>query len=318
MATEISPPTPTPRDHRRPTHRGLEPTPARRGRTVDPSNRPEQQPTGCDPVLRWVGGKGKLLKWIQPLLPEEFGAYHEPFVGGGAVFFRNQPAPARLTDLNGRLIETYRALRDDVDGVIAVLRSHEARNAKAYYLRQREMFNARHGSEIERAARFIYMNKVNFNGLYRENKSGRYNVPYDGTEKKRPPRIVDEAGLRAASRALGRPGVSLEYASFESVLEHAVAGDLVYFDPPYIPTSTTADFRSYLKTGFSLDAHLQLARTFDELARRGCYVVLSNSDTQATLDLYEGWRIERCSRAGTVSSKGDGRGRVSELIVRSW
>lgn len=267
------------------------------------------------PFVKWVGGKRGLMSQYAPYFPEEFGAYHEPFVGGGAVFFHLQPENARLSDVNGRLVETYRSVRDDLPGLIDRLESHRERYSEAYFYQARERFNQRRGlSALDRAALFIFLNKTCFNGLYRENKRGFFNAPWG--RRKNAPAMFDLPSLVAASRALS--GVELLSASFERVLDDAVEGDLVYFDPPYVPLSTTSSFTSYAKGGFGDALQVRLAQTFDQLARRGCYVMLSNSDCDAVRELYAGWRIETVYAARAVNSKASGRGRIAEVLVCSW
>ena len=271
--------------------------------TVDPT-----------PFLKWVGGKTRLLSQMEGLLPEEFDGYHEPFVGGGAVFFRLLPDQARLTDVNGRLIDCYTAIRDDVESLADELARHARRHDKAYYYRQRERFNsARRLSGTQRAGLMMYLNKTCFNGLYRENSRGEFNVPM-GSYKK--PRVLDLPNLLAVHETL--KGVDLGVASFERVLDHAEPGDLVYFDPPYVPVSATSSFTSYAKGGFGSDLQVRLAQVFAELAQRGCYVMLSNSDCGLVRELYAGWRIEQVWAPRSINSRADRRGAVPEVVVCSW
>lgn len=273
-----------------------------------------QQLPKPSPFLKWVGGKARLLEQFADLLPEEFDGYHEPFVGGGAMFFHLDPSEARLSDVNGRLVETYRVIRDALPELIARLEEHRERHGEAYYYRQRQRMNAPRGlDEVQRAALFIYLNKTCFNGLYRENKRGEFNVPMGRYAN---PSVFDLGNLASASRAL--QGVRIEQASFDSVLEHARPGDFVYFDPPYVPISATSSFTSYAAEGFDDELQLRLAQTFDELARRGCLVMLSNSDCDFVRELYAGWRIESVLAPRSVNSRADKRGAVGEVAVLSW
>jgi len=267
------------------------------------------------PFIKWVGGKGGLLRQLSPMLPGYFKGYHEPFVGGGAMFFATRPAQARLTDLNGRLIEAYNVLRDEPLALIERLEHHSRRHSSDHFYHSRGRFNAPAGlGPIDRAALFIYLNKTCFNGLYRENKSGAFNAPIGRYTR---PRIVDHDGLLAASAALR--GVALEVASFERVLDHAEPDDFVYFDPPYVPVSDTSRHTAYTGAGFGMLEQTKLAKTFAELAQRGCRVMLSNSDAPEVHELYRGWRVDRVTRSGAMNSKGGLRKeRVGEVVVRSW
>lgn len=268
----------------------------------------------ASPFLKWAGGKARLLEQYAPHMPHDFERYHEPFVGGGAMFFAMSPDDAVLSDVNPRLIETYRAVRDDVDGLIERLHEHRRRHSKAHYYASRHRFNEpRSDGGTDRAALFIYLNKTCFNGLYRENASGGFNVPMGRYTN---PAICDEATLRAASRVL--QDVELRVSGFVDVLERAEDGDFVYFDPPYVPLSATSSFTTYSKGGFDMSMQIELARTFAKLARRGCRVMLSNSDCEAVRELYAGWRIESISAARSISRKGRGRGPVGEVLVCSW
>ncbi len=271
------------------------------------------QPT-ASPFLKWAGGKARLLDQFAAHMPHDFERYHEPFVGGGAMFFALAPDDAVLSDVNPRLIETYRAVRDDVDGLIERLHDHARRHNKAHYYASRLRFNEpRTDGGTERAALFIYLNKTCFNGLYRENSRGGFNVPMGRYAN---PTICDESTLRSASRAL--QNVDLRVGGFVDVLERVDEGDFVYFDPPYVPLSTTSNFTTYSKDGFGMREQLQLARTFAKLARRGCRVMLSNHDCDAVRELYAGWRIETVSASRSISRNGKKRKPVGEVLVCSW
>lgn len=266
------------------------------------------------PFLKWVGGKTRLLGQLDELFPAEFEHYHEPFVGGGAVFFHLAPPTATLSDINGRLIETYRAVRDDVDGLIDRLEHHRRRHNRAYYYQARTRLNAPRGLDaIDRAALFMYLNKTCFNGLYRENRSGEFNVPMG---RYKDPSIYDEARLHAASRRLQQ--VDLRIDGFAGVVDRAQEGDFVYFDPPYVPLNATSSFTGYAKGGFDVDMQVQLAQTFDALAKRGVYVMMSNSNAPLVHELYAGWRIDKVMAPRSINSRSDKRGAIAEVVVRSW
>lgn len=267
------------------------------------------------PFLKWVGGKGQLLPQLrarfEAISPE--GRYHEPFVGGGALFFELRRGgllgrkQAWLSDTNPRLIETYVAVRDETDALIELLRAHKARHDKEYYYAVRA---SEPDSPVARAARVIYLNKTCYNGLYRENSRGEFNTPIG---KYKNPQICDEPNLRACAAALAQARVAPR--SFESVLDHAKPGDFVYFDPPYHPVSETASFTSYARDGFGEADQRRLAEVFAALAARGTHVLLSNSHTPLILDLYKDFTITPVDAIRSVNSKADRRGAVLEVLV---
>lgn len=266
------------------------------------------------PVLKWAGGKGRLLPELQARLPDSFATYHEPFIGGGALFFtlagQGRLGRARLSDANPSLIDVYLALRDDVDAVIAHLREHAYERERYYRVRALDPATL---TLPERAARIIYLNKTCYNGLYRENRRGQFNVPF-GRYKN--PTICDEPNLRAAARAL--QGADIARQHFSTVLDHARPGDFVYFDPPYHPLSPTANFTAYDRHGFGPDDQRRLRDVFAALAGRGVRAMLSNSDTPFVRELYGGFRVDQVYVARAVNSKANGRGKVAEVIVRNY
>ena len=270
--------------------------------------------TRARPVLKWAGGKGRLLPELLARLPKAFRAYHEPFVGGGALFFelasQDLITAAHVSDINASLIDVYLGLRDCVDDVIASLQQH--RHDHDYYYQVRALRPAEL-SLPERAARIIYLNKTCYNGLYRENRRGEFNVPFGRYVN---PTICDEPNLRAASLAL--QGVEIARCHFSTVLDYAQRGDFVYFDPPYHPLSATANFTSYDRRGFGPDDQRQLRDVFTQLGDRGIRAMLSNSDTPFVRELYGGFAIDQVQAARAVNSKANGRGKVAEVIVRNY
>ncbi len=268
------------------------------------------------PFVKWAGGKGRLLSQLRPLLPPGVARMRhvEPFVGGGALFFSRQPSRALLTDVNPSLIDTYHAIRDDVERVIDALGELAAQHCKERYYDVRERYNR--GARItapKRAAMFIYLNKTCFNGLHRVNRRGEFNVPY-GSYKN--PRILNSEGLRAASRAL--KAADLRCASFEALLEHAKPGDFVYFDPPYEPVSSTASFTAYSRNGFSREDQSRLAEVYAALDRRGCKLMLSNSDVPFIRTLYRRFRVDMVAAPRAINCNGAKRGKVTEVVVRNY
>jgi DNA adenine methylase len=240
-------------------------------------------------------------------VPARLRGYHEPFVGGGALFFAVRPRRAMLSDSNAELVHCYRQVRDDVYGVLDALARHVYERAHFEAVRALEPSRL---APSERAARFIYLNKTCFNGLWRVNRAGRFNVPF-GRYKN--PRFADPSTLITASDALR--GVEIDCAPFEESLAKAAPGDFVYLDPPYDPVSPTASFASYTAGGFTWEDQRRLAHACVVLNRRGVRFLLSNSATDRVRELYSGFeqRIVRAPRF--INSKAEGRGRVDELLV---
>jgi len=277
--------------------------------------------SGPTPFLKWAGGKTQLLGRLAPMLPERFGNYAEPFVGSAALFFwlrRNRgDFSSRLMDRNDELVNCYAVVRDQIDRLIPMLMDLQARHCKRFYYEVRAQ-RPETLSESERAARLIYLNKTCFNGLYRINSRGQFNVPI-GSYKR--PHIFDEATLRAASRALSDTVV--ERADFAAVEEHCRAGDFVYFDPPYHPISRTASFTAYAlgadgRAAFGIEEQGRLAETFRNLDRKNCYAMLSNSDSKLVRELYRGWRIRIAPARRSINSDATARGAVNEIVVTNY
>ena len=266
------------------------------------------------PFLKWAGGKARLIQQYIPYFPTYFKTYYEPFVGGGSVFFylhERQAAKAFLTDINAELITTYRCVRDDVEKLIDLLKEHQLQHSKDYYYRIRTTIES---TELKKAARLIYLNKTCFNGLYRENSKGEFNVPM-GRYKK--PNICDLSNLRLASVAL--QSAEIEIRSFEKVLNNASnSEDFVYFDPPYYPVSTTSNFTSYSRYAFNENEQYRLRDVFVELAQRGVKVMLSNSDTSFIRNLYKDFNIHTILARRAINSNAKKRGKINELLVTSY
>ena len=266
----------------------------------------------AQPILKWSGGKSRLLGELCARLPARWNRYFEPFAGGAALFFRLAPAQAVLGDLNADLVAMYRAIVDDLDGVAHELRRHRARHGTEHYYATRARWNAKRTSwpAAKRAATFIYLNKTCFNGLWRVNRAGAFNVPIGRYTD--PPIYAPEA-LHAARAVLAR--TELVAGDYRATLRGAGAGDLVYLDPPYHPLSTTASFTSYTAGSFAARDQQVLAATARELRGRGCHVVLSNSDTEFIRGLYRGFAIERVRCSRSINSVGERRGEIDELII---
>lgn len=259
------------------------------------------------PVLKWAGGKGRLLAQYQPYFPTNYRRYYEPFVGSAAVFFHLRPAEARLSDTNAELINVYQVLQDRVEQLLHDLAIHSEHHNKEHFYEVRA--ETPH-DPVKRAARTLYLNRTCYNGLYRVNSKGGFNVPF-GRYKR--PRILMPERLRAASAAL--QGVRLEVAPFEAVLGEARKGDLVYFDPPYQPLSVTSSFTAYTRDSFGIPQQRQLAEVFRKLARKKVQVMLSNSDAPLVRELYADFRIVEVLAPRFINSKADRREAIKELLI---
>ena len=263
------------------------------------------------PVLKWAGGKRQLQAHILARLPPRIGTYYEPFVGGGAVFFalasQGRFRRAVLGDRNPDLIAVYQALVEDVEGVIRALRKYRYSESEYYRVREQQP-----RSLTGRAARIIYLNKTGYNGLYRVNRAGQFNVPF-GRHKS--PMICDEKNLRAAAQALSRAQVISE--DFEKVCRRARAGDAVYLDPPYLPVSKTSNFSAYDPLPFGVDEHQRLAGVFEQLEARGVDAVLSNSFTEQTRAIFGRFQYERVPVKRPINSNASRRGPADEILVVS-
>lgn len=275
------------------------------------------------PFLKWAGGKTQLLPYVEQLLPNDFNNYHEPFVGSAAVYFhlynlkqtsvlKTSMNRVTLTDANEELINCFRMVRDQVEPLIKVLATHKRNHSPAYYYTVRAQ-NPQRLSSVRRAARLIYLNKTCYNGLYRVNSRGQFNVPM-GTYKN--PAIVDPDSLLAANRALRR--VHIRAGDYRRVLDRAVAGDFIYLDPPYHPWSPTANFTSYTEDNFGEAQQEELAEAVKELDRRGCMVMLSNSASGFIGRLYTAFRKTEVLASRLISCNGDRRSKVYELVICNY
>ena len=280
-------------------------------RTIAPRRKALPQATPA-PFVKWVGGKTRLLGELVARAPSDYRRYFEPFVGGGALFFRLAPRAAVLSDLNADLVQTYTSVRDEVELVVRHAMRHRTLHSEEYYYSVRERWNESRKtlSPSARAAMFLYMNKTCYNGLWRVNRKGEFNVPAGRYAN---PTILDAEAMRAASFALQEAELCAK--PFDHVLDEADAGDFVYFDPPYDPVSETSDFTSYTADAFGVAEQHRLAEVYRKLSDRGCAVMLSNSDTPLVRKLYAGFRIDRVMCARAINSRADARGAVAEVIV---
>jgi DNA adenine methylase len=265
--------------------------------------------TSTKPFLKWAGGKRQLLPDIARHIPAERlrHTYHEPFLGGGAVFFHLRPQRAILSDSNHRLIRAYRGLRDDCDRVIRLLRSYPHDKDFFLEMRKRDIDCA---SDAHVAAWLIYLNRTGYNGLYRVNSKNRFNVPFGRYTN---PTICDAAHLRTCAAALRNAQLELE--DFGAVEGRAKRGDLVYFDPPYVPLSATSSFTAYTSERFDAGCQERLRDVALALKQRGIHVLISNSDSPEVRKLYRGFELETVRASRNVNSKAEGRGKISELLI---
>jgi DNA adenine methylase len=268
-----------------------------------------EQTAGARPFLKWAGGKRRLLPQLQPFVPRAYGRYFEPFVGSAALFFQLRPREATLTDTNERLVRAYRGLRDDPDRVIELLRRY--RHDRRFFERMRNR-KVDGRSDAELCAWFVYLNRTGYNGLYRVNSKNQFNVPFGDYKN---PRICDADNLRACAQALR--GVRLEVSDFEDVAREARAGDLVYFDPPYVPLSPTSSFVSYTRNGFDMEAQRRLRDLARDLKKAKVHVLVSNSNAPAVRELYaDGFDQVKIRARRAINCRPEGRGEIFELLIK--
>ena len=270
------------------------------------------------PFTKWTGGKRQLLGELRSYMPETYGRYFEPFVGGGALFFDLAPEQAVINDFNEELINAYRQIKDKPVDLIDLLLGHKENNSKDYYLELRAA--DRDGrlasmTDVERAARILYMLRVDFNGLYRVNSKNQFNVPY-GRYKN--PKIVDVDLIHQISGYLNENDIEILQTDFADAVAGAQTGDFVYFDPPYIPLNETSSFTSYTHEGFSYEEQVHLRDTFKELTDRGVYVMLSNSSSPLVEELYQDFNVHFVEAQRTNGAKSSSRGKISEIIVTNY
>lgn len=268
------------------------------------------------PFLKWAGGKRQLVPKIREYLPNDYNLYFEPFIGAGAVLFNLQPRTALINDANEELINCYRVVKDHPEKLIAHAKQHPNTKKHFYELRSLDRKpDFAHLSELERASRILFLNKTCFNGLFRVNSRGHFNVPYS---KYSNPLIVDEVGIRAASRYFNSSRIEMSSEDFETALSGAGRDDFVYLDPPYDPVSDTSSFTGYNLPSFDRDEQRRLKKVCDELTRRGCKILLSNSATSFIRDLYRNERrytIVEVTANRNINSIGAGRGKIKELLI---
>jgi DNA adenine methylase len=264
------------------------------------------------PFLKWAGGKRQLLSQIDLYIPKSFNKYIEPFVGGGALFFYLLPKNAILNDINQDLINTYRVIKENVSELITSLKKHKNEEEYFYKIRSvdRNLDEFKTWSDVEKASRIIYLNRCCYNGLYRVNSKGYFNAPFG---KYKNPKICNEENLKLVHKVL--KDVKLMNTSFELCLNYAKKDDFIYFDPPYVPISESANFTSYTKSSFKKEDQIKLFNVFKELDQKGCKLLLSNSYNEFILKLYKNYQINIVYAKRAINSNPDKRGEIKEILI---
>lgn len=274
--------------------------------------------TKVKPYLKWAGGKRQLLPIIENYIPDEINTYYEPFIGAGAVLFARQPASAVINDHNTQLITTYKVIKEQVEELIHLLQIHKESNTKEYFYDIREQdrkldkFNTL--TEVEKAARFIYLNKTCYNGLYRVNSQGLFNVPFG---KYANPTICEEVTLRAINQYFNSSNITILNGDFSDALNTCTAGDFVYLDPPY-HSPNNMNFTGYQAGGFNESEQVRLYETYVKLTNKNVKCLLSNSDTDFISDLYKDFNIHIVKATRAINSDASKRGKVNEVLVQNW
>jgi DNA adenine methylase len=266
------------------------------------------------PVVKWAGGKRQLLSEIMQNLPKHFNRYFEPFIGGGALFFSLQPEQGYISDINEELVNLYKVIQSDVQVLIHELASHE--NTEDYFFSIRNIdrtLEYEQWTAVQKASRFIFLNRTCFNGLYRVNSRGEFNVPY-GRYKN--PQLVNAENLVNCAELLKQTVIA--HADFTAIEAIAKKGDFVYFDPPYMPLTATASFTSYTKEGFDSEMQVKLKALCDALDKKGVHFLLSNSDVPFIRELYEDYTVKTVFASRAINASGSGRGKITEVLVRNY
>ena len=266
------------------------------------------------PMLKWVGGKRQLLPDIVPMINKKGSIYVEPFIGGGAVLFNMQPKKAIINDYNQELINVYITVRDNLEELLDELRIHEENNSSDYYYEIRALDRAEEFaqmSNVEKAARIIYLNKTCYNGLYRVNMAGQFNSPYG---KYKNPNIVNEAVLRAISNYFNTNEITILNGDYKEVLKDLEKEAFVYLDPPYMPISSSS-FTGYTEGGFGYNSQVELKKECDKLNEKGIRFVQSNSDCEIIRELYKDYKIKTVKAKRSINSVGNKRGEINEVLI---
>ncbi|HXV66336.1 MAG TPA: DNA adenine methylase [Nitrosopumilaceae archaeon] len=280
-----------------------------------------QIPVHPKPFVKWAGGKRQLIPQIEKYIPKKYSSYFEPFLGGGALLFhllsKNKNLKGYVSDLNSDLVLSYVTIRDNLDSLLKSLQKHSDNyfsDSNSYYYSVRE---SNPKSQIEKVSRLLFLNRTCFNGLYRVNSKGKFNVPLGRYSN---PNIVQEENLRSVNQFLNNNKISIKCQDFSSTVEKAKKGDFVYFDPPYQPVSKTANFTSYTNGNFGINDLKRLAKVSNELAKKGVNVLLSNSSSKQVRDLFlpKYWKIIKIEANRAINSDSNKRTGHSELLIKNY
>lgn len=273
------------------------------------------------PVLKWVGGKRQLISDIEPLIPKSISTYVEPFVGGGAVLFHLQPKKAIINDYNQELMNVYQVIKDKPNELIEVLQEHKGLNSEDYFYEIRSLDrseNYENMTDVEKAGRVIYLNKTCFNGLFRVNRAGFFNTPYG---KYKNPSIVNEVTIKAVSNYFNSAKIKFLTGDYKEALRRLRRGAFVYFDPPYVPISSSSSFTGYTEHGFDYEKQVELRDECLKLHNRGVKFLQSNSYSPEILELYfdqKVFNIEIVKAKRSINSQVDKRGEISEVLIYNY
>lgn len=270
------------------------------------------------PVIKWVGGKRQLLTEIKELMPKEYNHYYEPFIGGAALLLEVQPENATINDFNLELTNLYKTIKENPSDLIAKLKEHKKNHSEEYFYEIRKMDREAGYSKlsnVDKAARMIYLNKTGFNGLYRVNSKGYFNVPFGKYDN---PSVLNEDNINGVHKYLSEKNVNILNGDFEKAVEEAKEGDFVYFDPPYMPLSATSSFVGYVAGGFGTEEQERLKNCCDKLTKKGVKFILSNSYCEYITNLYHEYNIKTVDARRSINSKADKRGAIKEVLIYNF
>ncbi|WP_159583556.1 DNA adenine methylase [Streptococcus halichoeri] len=273
------------------------------------------------PVLKWVGGKRQLIEDISPLIPKQISTYVEPFVGGAAILFHLQPKKAIINDFNDELMNVYQVIKEDPNGLIKILEKHKEANSEEHYYETRALDRTsdyENLSKEEKAGRILYLNKTCYNGLFRVNSSGQFNAPYG---KYKNPAIVNDVTIKAVSNYFNSANIKFLNGDYKEALKGLRKGTFVYFDPPYMPVSSSSNFTGYTENGFGYEKQVELRDECLKLNKRGIKFLQSNSYTPEILELYSDssvFTIKVVQAKRSINSKSDKRGEISEVLIYNY
>jgi DNA adenine methylase len=280
------------------------------------SRRQQKKNELVQPFLKWAGGKRQLLPVIREHLPKQFKKYFEPFVGAGAVLFDLKPKKAQINDANAELVNCYEVIKTEPEALIEDINRHQVTSEYYYWLRNLDRDSSfTKLTKVERASRIIFLNKTCYNGLFRVNRQGQFNVPYGDYKN---PTIIVEVVIRAVSSYLNDNDIEISSTDFAVAVSAARKGDFVYLDPPYDPLTDTASFTGYNLNKFDKAEQHRLKAVFDELTQRQCHVLLSNSATKFISELYKSYKVIPVEASRNINSVGAGRGKIHELLISNY